>query len=163
MYTWHWEEEFWKSISIIYDFTPTAKRLFDPVLALRDLLLHNATLIAKKQALIRSRVFELQYSLHGKHETLASIAATASLKGNSNDSYGPQISDIFAFQVNEINENWPVDSNGRPMRDAYDVIMDHVLGWHSGKEADVRNATVPECWNGYLDIAMNKCRPHPVK
>lgn len=142
---------------------PTAKRLFDPVLALQDLLLNNATLIAKKQELIRSRVFELQYSLHGKHETLASITAAATFKGNSNDLYGPQISDTFAFQFNDINEKWPVDSTGRPMRDAYDVIIDHVLGWHSGKEPDIRNATVPECWNGYLDLAMNKCRPHPAK
>ena len=161
MYTWHWEEEFWKSVIVEFAFTPTAKRVFDPVLALRDLVRHNATLVSKKQALIRARVFELQYSLHGKHETAAGIAAVD--KDNSNDLYGPQINDKFAFQTDKINDKWPVDISGRPMRDAYDVIMDHVLAWHTGKEPDVRKGTVPECWNGYLDVAMNKCKPHPQK
>ena len=36
------------------------------------------------------------------------------------------------------------------MRDAYDITMDHVLGWHSGAVKDERNATTPECWNGEL-------------
>lgn len=53
MYTWHWEEEFWKAVSIECPFDPTAKRYFDPVLAVQSLLLHNATLIAEKQELIR--------------------------------------------------------------------------------------------------------------
>ena len=29
--------------------------------------------------------------------------------------------------------------------------MDSTLGWHSGAEPDVRNGSVPECWNGWLD------------
>jgi hypothetical protein len=161
MYTWHWEEEFWKSVSVHFDYDRTASRTFDPVLALQGLILRNATLIAKKQELIRSRVFELQYALHGKHETVESIAALD--ENNSNDLYGPQISDKFTFQTDKINEQWPTDSTGRPMRDAYDIIMDHVLGWHSGKEPDVRKGSVPECWNGYLDVALNKCFPHPKK
>lgn len=161
MYTWHWEEEFWKSVSVQFAYDRTASRTFDPVLALQGLLLHNATLVAKKQELIRSRVFELQYSLHGKHETAEGIAALD--KSNSNDSYGPQITDKFAFQTDKINEKWPTDSTGRPMRDAYDIIMDHVLAWHSGKEPDVRKGSVPECWNGYLDVSLNKCFPHPKK
>ena len=45
---------------------------------------------------------------------------------------------------------WPM-LDGEPMRDAYEIAMDHVLGWHSGKEADVRQGTVPECWNGYVN------------
>lgn len=43
-------------------------RYFDVVQALQDLMTHNASLIAKKQELIRSRVFELQYSIDGRFE-----------------------------------------------------------------------------------------------
>ena len=32
------------------------------------------------------------------------------------------------------------------------------LGWHSGTIPDVRNATVPECWNGGV-VVNNKCEP----
>ena len=52
---------------------------------------------------------------------------------------------------------WPVHANGESMRDAYEISMDHVLGWHSGKEADVREGTVPECWGGYVNRTLNKC------
>ncbi len=59
---------------------------------------------------------------------------------------------------------WPKDSvTGKPMRDAYDIVMDYVLGWHSGVWKDIRNATVPECWDGWLDKVMNKCRPDSEK
>jgi hypothetical protein len=27
----------------------------------------------------------------------------------------------------------------------------HLSLWHSGAEPDLRNGTVPECWNGWLD------------
>jgi hypothetical protein len=36
-----------------------------------------------------------------------------------------------------------------------------IKGWHSGKELDIRNGTVPECWNGWLDVKANKCKPFP--
>lgn len=59
---------------------------------------------------------------------------------------------------------WQKDSKtGKPMRDAYDIVMDYVLGWHSGAWKDIRNATVPECWDGWLDKVMNKCRPDSEK
>ena len=49
------------------------------------------------------------------------------------------------------------------MRDAYEICIDWALGWHSGKLKDFRNATVPECWNGWLDMNANygkgKCVP----
>ena len=157
MYTWHWEEEFWSAVSIQYPFDPTAKRYFDPVLALKDLMVHNSSLIAEKQRLIRSRVFELQYSLDGKYESMLPWEDVRNIR----DKYGPQIDDKIAKSDLILNKNWPVDESGLPMRDAYDIIMDHVLGWHSGAEPDVRNGTVPECWNGYLDVLENKCKPHP--
>ena len=52
MYTWHWEEEYWKDVSIEYPWDGVAKRYFDVVLALKELMLHNQTLIAKKQGTV---------------------------------------------------------------------------------------------------------------
>jgi hypothetical protein len=54
---------------------------------------------------------------------------------------------------------WPKDKDGNYVRDAYEITMDYILGWHSGRWQDIRNATVPECWDGWLDTVMNKCRP----
>ena len=155
MYTWHWEEEFWSDVSIQYPFDPTAKRYFDVVLALQDLMINNASLILRKQELIRSRVFELQYSREGKYEYAR----------NAPDVYESNIlhydNTSFNEVTNKIHPNWPLYKDGTPMRDAYEIMMDHILGWHSGVEPDVRNGTVPECWNGYLDVLENKCKPHP--
>jgi Exostosin family len=142
MYTWHWEEEFWNAASIEFPHGPTARRDFDPVLALKELSVHNKSLIERKQELIRSRVFELQYSLDGIHEISRMETKTAK------DGKGGQIT---------IPKTWPLYADGAPMRDAYDIIMDHVLGWHSGAELDVRNGTIPECWNGEFTETMNKC------
>ena len=136
MYTWHWEEEFWEAVTIEYPWDPTAKRYFDVVLALQDLLKNNRSMVEKKQELIRSRAFELQYSLESHYEYFNDTSSNIT-----------------------SSSTWPKYPNGMLMRDAYDIIMDHVLGWHSGVELDVRNGTVPECWNGWLDTSANKCRP----
>eukprot|EP01035_Chromulina_nebulosa_P018706 gene18706-24465_t len=80
MYTWHWDESFWKEISINLPFHPVAFRYHDPV----SMKLHH--------------------------------------------------SESFIG-------NWPVYSDGSPMRDAYDIAIDHALGWHSGRESRYRNAT----------------------
>jgi hypothetical protein len=155
MYTWHWEEEFWLSVSIQFPFQKVIKHNFDVVLALNELMLHNATLILEKQELIKERVFELQYSLDGRLEGFEK-EDTAKARGfnGKRDVKSDSDSDL------KISGNWPRYSNGTPKRDAYDLIMDHVFGWHSGVESDVRNGTVPKCWNGYLDIEVNKCKPY---
>ena len=49
MYTWHWEEEYWKEVSIEYPWDGVAKRYFDVVLALKELMAKNQSLIARKQ------------------------------------------------------------------------------------------------------------------
>jgi len=56
------------------------------------------------------------------------------------------------------NSTWPL-VDGKPMRDAYEITINHVLGWHSGREPDIRNGTVPECWGGYVNKTLNKCVP----
>jgi len=171
MYTWHWEEEFWRDVSVEYPWDPVAKRYFDvvrdqplpassslspsihsratlcmawdrppralpldschddsslparcsvvarwpQVLALKELYETNRTLIERKQALIRQRVFELQYALDGRTEALPGRTKTVA------DGLGGQVT---------IAATWPVYADGTPMRDAYDLIMDATLGWH---------------------------------
>lgn len=139
MYVWHWEESFWKDVSIEYPFHPTAHRYFDPVLALQQLVQNNGSEIHRKQQLIRNRVFELQYSMEGRYEEWRRM--------NASNPCAPFIS-----------SHWPLYLNGEPMNDAYDIAMDKVLGWHSHEEAPFRNATVPECWGkAILDSTANRC------
>ena len=64
----------------------------------------------------------------------------------------------YALDGKEEGGVWP-KLNGEPMRDAYEIAIDHVLGWHSGKEPDERQGTVPECWGGYVNKTLNKCVP----
>jgi hypothetical protein len=111
-------------------------------------------------------VFELQYGLEGRlpgerwcakdlnHEVYnTSIHSESPCSSKDADS-----DDIGAG-------HWPVYSDGAPMRDAFDICIDHALSWHSGRIPDFRNVTVPECWNGWLDKTANsgkgKCRSDP--
>ena len=151
MYTWHWEEAFWKEVTIEFSHHPVAYRYLDPIASLREMLRVNGSEVRRKQALIRSRVFELQYALDFEEE-----------KWYQRTENGM-----------EFTNSWPKekDSGGNsvPQRDAYGVIMDHMLGWHSGLEPDVRAGTVPECWvNGVLNETLNRCvypapTPAPTK
>jgi hypothetical protein len=244
MYTWHWNESFWKQISIELPFHPIAHRYYDPINELQSYVTHNQSWIAQKQSLIRQYVFQLQYSLAGyeekyqytsaipyvelvmnstnthsrpNHSTLNaeesrkvmhewygresnvsylqvmkeddiivyearkwkhSTASTTekvqeqelkksvgsgekSLRGGAEDGEGEGKSFDEAVEwVSYASSNWPVDNETRkPMLDAYDITMNYVLGWHSGELERVRNATVPECWDGWLDVQANKCRP----
>lgn len=150
MYTWHWNESFWNDISIQYLFHPVAHRYFDPVGALIEYYRYNKTLVKKKQELIRLKVFELQYSLENYYNLDNDIHEKPWLNNtkdiNNNES------------INNKKAKWPKDEYGNPMRDAYDIIIDHVLGWHSGTEIDERKGTIPECWNnGIVNITLNKC------
>ena len=115
MYTWHWSENFWRSVSIAFDFAMVATRQVDPILSLIEIS-KNESFVREVQLRLFHHAFELQYSLDGLHEC-------------------------------GVNCTWP-QFEGKPMRDAYEISMDHVLGWHSGKESDVRQGTVPECWDG---------------
>mmetsp|Transcript_9185 Transcript_9185/g.9255 ORF Transcript_9185/g.9255 Transcript_9185/m.9255 type:complete len:482 (+) Transcript_9185:343-1788(+) len=139
MYTWHWEESFWKSVVIEFDMDLVLQRRLDPIQALKELAAGDASFISSRQQRLRDRVFELQYSLVGFDE--------------------------IARKGLDKNSSWPLDKNnfnGR-MRDAYDIGIDHVLGWHSGKETRVRNATSPHCWNGMLNSTAvpSVCVPLP--
>ncbi len=190
MYTWHWEESFWKDILIELDFHPVSHRYLDPIVALQTLYNNNRTWIEEKQRKIRSKVFELQYSLHGllskyqhtsflkyinitnnpsynKDDKLSGedsiylIRNQSSLASSSSSSHGSVLKkekdvEIISY---ERNTTWPKDESGNYLRDAYEITMDYILAWHSGREKDVRNATVPECWDGWLDTVMNRCRP----
>jgi hypothetical protein len=133
MYTWHWSESFWYDISIELPFHPTAFRVNDPIILLQNLYRNQSDLVKRKQALIKAKVFELHYALDGRHYDYESSGE-------------------------EIPKHWPRNADGTAMRDAYDISMDHILGWHSGRVPDIRNGTVPECWNGAeVDKTLNKC------
>lgn len=165
MYTWHWEEAFWEEIAITLQFHPTAFRHWDPVTYLMSLVAHNASLIEHKQALIRSRVFELQYGLDGYQDKYQYKSALPYLTLQSVNGTIEQVYRKNASMVEEVVSNakssWPHKQvNGKTVRqrDAYDITMDYILGWHSGELKDIRNATVPECWDGWLDKKANKCQ-----
>jgi hypothetical protein len=208
MYTWHWEESFWKENSVSFPFHSTAFRYFDPVEALIQMVRENATWIAETQKRIREKVFELQYGLDGlvdryqyqsslpyltmrrradnvhaedfdrivtkgtskerdiiysiRNATLSNGGSSSSSNSNSNSNSNSGTSREEVISSVD-GGRWPRDATGRFQRDAYDIVMDYVLGWHSGRWADVRNATVPECWDGWLDSTLNKCRPDNEK
>lgn len=177
MYTWHWEEAFWKEVIVEYTLHPVAHRYFDPVVALRTLLQTNASEVARKQRLIRDRVFQLQYGLDGLDEVYQYKSALeyitlnqAQLLHQVNGSdisaadkeavvYTKKTSATAVESVSHRDSNWPKDSSGVHMRDAYDIVVDYFLDWHRTGSRGERNATVPECWDGWLDKSINKCVP----
>ena len=178
MYTWHWEESFWEEVLVQYNFHPVAFRYFDPVKDLQAMLANRSEEVARKQRLIRERVFELQYSLESYvedndditcapwitnhqipylfNETVIEPEEDVSCSTSNSKHYTPR-------KVHPSNPtkkaNWPTDSNGSPQVDAYEKIIIQIFDWHSGRVPDIRNGTVPECWNGYLNVTANKCIP----
>ena len=178
MYTWHWEESFWKDILIEYSFHPVAFRYFDPVKDLQAMLANKSEEVARKQKLIRERVFELQYSLESYLEDDDDVSCAPWISNHQapivvNDTVVESVEDTSCSISNsnfyspqkvrpatpKKKSNWPIDSNGNPQVDAYEKIMLQIFDWHSGRAPDVRNGTVPECWNGYLNVTANKCIP----
>lgn len=179
MYTWHWEEDFWKQVVIEFPLHAVSHRYFDPVEALLNMYRNHTETIITKQKLIRSRVFSLQYGLDGLEDLYQYKSALPYLKlintnisDTNNITYQHKHSSIDTNHVeldSNLNSSWPrrdaatVTSNGEEghqyMRDAYDIVVDYFLGWHSGQIPHIRNATVPECWDGWLDKVLNKCRP----
>lgn len=148
-------------------FHPVAYRYSDPVLALQELLRTNPALIRRKQELLRARVFELQYALEGP---LAGEELVPGFQVNSPFPSASTNTDIISADSSThitsapMKHSWPVDAlTGIRYRDAFDICIDHALSWHSGRILDFRNATTPECWNGWLDKTANfgkgKCRP----
>lgn len=150
-------------------FHPVAFRYSDPVLALQELLRTNPALVRRKQELLRARVFELQYSLEGPLEGEELVPGfqvnspfqpppTSSLTAMNDNN-----SELHDTSIPSMKHSWPIDAGGNRYRDAFDICIDHALSWHSGRVPDFRNATTPECWNGWLDKTANfgkgKCRP----
>ena len=132
MYTWHWPEHYWKQIVIEIPLNESRsdKGIFysDPVEYLYNLTLFNMSEIHERQKLLKARVFELQYALE----------ENTALRGSSS--------------------SWPVGTvDGRPLKDAYMIAMDLVLGWNSGRASrGVANSTVFECWSGGV-VVNNRC------
>ncbi len=181
MYTWHWEEAFWKQISVEIPFHGVAHRYLDPVQLLVAMMQNETSTgaIRRMQELIRSRVFELQYSLDAPREvyhfnsslqyvTLSSHNRSVDINADNNLSYRVTTLDTLANATSSADSrtvatedfgSWPLGADGAPMKDAYEICIEHMLGWHSGEVVRFRNATVPECWDGWLDTVNNKCTP----
>ena len=173
MYTWHWEEDFWRQVAIEFDFHPVAHRYLDPVEHLKKMFANNRSDVLRRQRLIRERVFQLQYSREGPSDVLFfnSSLPYLTLLHNYSSSSSSSASVIYSYRTKASSESWrhivngkaltswPVDKEGRPLKDAYDLVIDQVLGWHSGDIRRYRNATVPECWDGWLDKKNNRCQP----
>eukprot|EP01038_Epipyxis_sp_PR26KG_P004238 gene4238-6015_t len=175
MYTWHWEESFWNEISVFLPFHPVSYRYMDPIEYLKNMFKYNLTIIHKKQELIRSRVFELQYSMESKNDvylfqsklpyvTLTTV--TQNITNGMNHSIVNKIvhnmynSSFLPPNISGNSSSWPVDKRtNQPIKDAFDTCLELLLGWHSGSTVRFRNATVPECWDGWLNVKENKCSP----
>ena len=236
MYTWHWEETFWREVCVTFPLHPVVHRYSDPVEALMKLYKEDSAGVARKQSLIRQRVFQLQYGLDGLRDKFQHASAlpyltlrenytqpaqpasrTDAPSAGDSDGSNPAGSDSSTGSdasgaapgaaaappsleqriyhttrprpshggagsgsssnvdkgskgevelVSNFDSNWPIDGldseggeDGKHMRDAYDIVVDLFLGWHSGSLIRFRNATVPECWDGWLDKEQNRCRP----
>lgn len=167
MYTWHWEEKFWNDISVEYPFHSTAFRYFDSVLALNDMLKNNTKEVKRKQGLIRAKVFQLQYSIDGRFDEYMHKYGD----GNSLSFDWDNITISGVDQSTLVSKHWPRDDDGVALDDAYDIMLELCLGWHSGVLRHYRNATVPECWGkAILDpdsttaMGRGQCKmPNPPK
>jgi hypothetical protein len=113
-----------------------------------DLYRNDSDTVLKKQRLLRAKAFELQYALDWKGEV--SVADHNSWPNELLDTNNPllidelknrndsvSLLDIFVSKLSDMNKVSDKDAK-RPMRDAYNIAIDHVLGWHSGAEPDVR-------------------------
>lgn len=122
------------------------------------------------QSLIRSRVFQLQYSRDGPRDVYQLRSRLPYITLTYNESEGADVeSDGLVYRdlvgarrgqeaLVVTNPTWPTSPLGAA-KDAYDVVMELCLGWHSGSLVRFRNATVPECWDGRLDKVLNRCVP----
>lgn len=138
MYTWHWEEEFWNDVVVELDFRSTIFGQLDAVVHLKNLLLNNESMVRRKQELIRSRVFELQYSLQGGDGSADSTWPVQPVLSPS-QKYVP---------VSELMETRRSAGQYVPQKDAFDITIDLALGWHSGTVPQVRVGSIPKCWEG---------------
>jgi hypothetical protein len=134
MYTWHWEESFWRKVVVSFDFHPVAHRYLDPVKALEDMLRYNRSQVMERQALIRSRVFELQYSREGPRDkafprsSLPFLTLHPLPQGNHSEEVSYEESPPQPSP--ETMSKWPRNLDGSLMKDAYDIVIEHLLSWH---------------------------------
>ena len=189
MYTWHWEQTFWKEVSTAIQchctptFTvcvplcvcpqvvvrlpmrPVGDRNMDPVQFLIDYMRDKPAEVRRKQELLRSRVFELQYSLDGPHEVAPISNMLHHNKPVDVDGYNSKIFNAHWNSSRHFHNNtWPLCGRGTnvtdlaPCRDAFDIIIDLSMGFHSGTGVkDERVGSTLACWDGKLDRKKNKC------
>ena len=104
MYTWHWSTQLWKDVIIEIPINMSPAPN-EPAL-LSDPILYLKQLYEKDVEDIRRR-----QRLMRRHAFELSYALEFYKEGSS----------------------WPLDEQGKPVRDAYEITMDHVLGLHAGR------------------------------
>lgn len=119
MYTWHWSQDLWKQIVIEI---PKNETNGDSI---HSVLFADPVLYLKELYDTQPELIQRKQALLRDHVFKLQYSLEAYVPGSS----------------------WPLDASTRqPMRDAYDISMDLVLGWHTGRHYRFRNATVPPNW-----------------
>lgn len=120
MYTWHWSTELWKNVVIEIPINMAASN--KPVF-LSDPILYLKQLYEQEPRNIRERQRLLR-----RHAFELS----------------------YALEFMKPNSSWPLDERGEPLRDAYEITMDYVLGLHTGMMIERPKEWDP-AWRGDLD------------
>ena len=129
MYTWHWSSELWKDIVIEIPINMLADKsqpmlLSDPIQYLKETAEKDPAGIEKRQKLLRRHAFKLSYAL-----------------------------EFYDYQ-NDASSAWPRDEEGNPLRDAYDITMDHVLGMHAKRWTPKVIVEVGELWRREVESML---------
>jgi hypothetical protein len=117
------------------------------------------------ESLWKDVVIEIEYQRHSKFDPVEFLKNLVALNASLVQVKQKLIRDnVFRLHYALerysliVGSTWPTDSEGRPLPDAFEVIMEQVLGWHSNRLGRIRNASVPECWGkAVIDVDGKKC------
>ena len=125
MYTWHWSTQLWKEIVV-----EIPMNVMDP----------------SKPVLLSDPI---QYLKHMMETEPEKVAHRQKLLRR----HAFELSYSLEFYQAGNSTNWPLDEKGQPLRDAYDISMDHILGLHSGKLVE-EPLVVDAIWREEMKIAV---------
>lgn len=132
MYTLHWSPQLWRDIVIEIPFNLSRSSnhtslLDDPILYLKNMVEKDQAGIERRQRLLRQYAFMLSYALESYN------------RSSSGGSFPSA---------------WPRDEGGSPLRDAYEIAMDHVLGTHARGWVPVSGVEAKEVWRNDIDMLL---------
>jgi len=144
MYVWHWSEELWHDVAVSIPAKSVSFRYQDPIVLLRRMA-QNVSDIERRQRLIREHVFKLQWSIEPPPQVNTEEMATTT---------------------------WPKTADGKLVPDAFELMLNWTLGWHSGDISrevwpghipPKSSATANPCWTGEPNEDYTKCVPKKEK